>query len=115
MTARLVLPLLALAAAAHDPLAGRVPGPASDCIDLDRVQGPDIQDGAILYAQNHHRIWRAEPIGTCPGLDRFARLTVVVQGRELCRDDRFRPVPLGGLPGALCRFGSFVPYDLPRR
>lgn len=83
---------------------------------MSRVQGPDIEDGGvILYAQSRARIWRTEAIGACPGLDRFATLIVEVQGDRLCRNDRFRPIQQGSLPGAVCRFGSFVPYDLPRR
>lgn len=118
MIGRVALALLTLAGAARDdPLAGRVAGPAADCIELDRVQGPTIADDgrAILYPKNLRRVWRTEPIGACPGLDRFARLVVEVQGRRLCRNDRFHPIQPGGLSGATCRFAAFVPYDRPAK
>lgn len=105
------------AARSADPLAGRVAGPATQCIDLDRVQGPAIQADArtILYPQTRARIWRTEPIGACPGLAGFARLVVEVQGRRLCRGDRFHPIPQSStVPLGECRFAAFTPYDLPR-
>lgn len=103
-------------AADHDPLAGRTAGPAEECVALDRVQGPDIRsDGTIIYRQNRHRIWVTRPVDPCPGLHPPATLIVAVYGSQLCRNDRFRVQQNNSsIPGPICRFGAFVPYDLPR-
>ena len=116
MIARAALVLLALAAAKDDPLAGRIAGPPSDCIDLGFVDGPQIVDGrTILYPQTGRRIWRTEPIGACPGLEPQAALIVEVYGKQLCRNDRFRVRRTGEtILGAYCRFGAFTPYDKPK-
>lgn len=112
MIGRAALLALALAAARDDPLAGRTPGPAADCLSLARVQGPDILDArTILYRQNTRRIWRTEPIRGCPGMRPGDVLIVELHGNRICRDDRFRVRSPDGLPGGFCRFGPFVPYD----
>lgn len=112
MIARAVLLALVLAAAGDDPLAGRVAGPAADCIDLDRVQGPQFTDGrTILYRQDAQRVWRTEPIGGCARTEPGDGLIVEVQGHRLCRDDRFRVRSAGHVRPGLCRFDRFVPYD----
>lgn len=105
----------ALTAARGDPLAGRTAGPPSNCLDLDLVGGPDIVDAhTILYRQSARRVWRTEPIGACPGMRYGDTLIVELYGRQMCRNDRFRAVHPGSLPGAVCRFGPFVPYDRAR-
>lgn len=116
MTARVVLALLALGATGRDPLAGRVAGPAVDCIDLDRVQGPEIVgSGTILYRQNAGRVWRTGPVAHCGTMGPGDGLIVEVWGeRRLCRDDRFRIRHAGYVGAAVCRFSRFVPYGLPR-
>lgn len=117
MIARVAVALLALTAARDDPLAGRVPGPATDCIDLDRVDGPDIRDArTILYRQNRGRIWRADLAAACRSLQPFSTIVVEVYGRRLCRNDRFRVrTPDSTILGGYCRFGAFTPFDLPPR
>lgn len=114
MIGRAALLALALAAAKDDPLAGRVAGKPVDCIDLDFVQGPRIEGRAILYPQNRRRVWRTEPVGACLGLERFATLIVDVQGKQLCRNDRFQVLrPSSRIPLGWCRMGAFTPYDRP--
>lgn len=115
MIARAALLLLLLAAARDDPLAGRVAGPPAECIDLDRVQGPDIVDArTILYRQNARRIWRTGPVGGCSMMRTGDGLIVAVDGNRICRSDRFRIRSNGAVLGAVCRFDRFVPYDLSR-
>ena len=98
MIARAALLLLALAAARDDPLAGRVAGPAVNCIDLDRVQGPEIvEDRTILYRQNGLRVWRTGPLDSCGSMRSGDGLIVETYGRRLCRGDRFRVRPFVGL------------------
>lgn len=113
------LPLLAASARAADwdPLAGRIAGPAEQCVSLDRIQGPDVQtDGTIIYRQNSRRLWMTRPVGPCPGLRPPVTLIVDVFGSRLCRNDRFRTQRTNSIiPGPVCRFGAFVPYDKPAR
>ena len=112
MIGRAALLLLALTATRDDPLAGRVAGPPVDCIDLDRVQGPEIVDArTILYHQNGRRIWRTAPEGNCPSMRPGDGLNVEVFAGQLCRHDRFRARSAGYVRTAVCRFGRFVPYD----
>lgn len=112
MIARAALLLLALSAARDDPLAGRVAGPAQACLDIDRVQGPEITDAhTIVYRQNSRRLWRTAADGACPSLRSGDGLIVEVHGRRICRGDRFRVRSSGYIDASVCRFGAFVPYD----
>lgn len=109
--------LLALAplslGARDDPLAGRTSGEAVDCIDIDRVQGPEVRDArTILYRQNARRVWRTSPDGSCSRLRPGDGLNVEIHGRKLCRGDRFRVRSAGYLSAGVCRFAGFVPYDV---
>ena len=117
MISRLLLLTLALAAAKDDPLAGRIAGQPVNCIDAQLTQGPDVLDAhTILYRETNRRIWRTEPIGTCPELEPISTLIVEIYGAQLCRNDRFRVRRPGELiPGPVCRFGAFTPYDKPPR
>lgn len=115
MIGRAALLLLTLAAARDDPLAGRVAGEPVECIDLNTVQGPEIADArTILYRQNGRRVWRTGPVGACAAMRSGDGLVVDVQGRKVCRDDRFRVRSNRIVLGGECRFGPFVPYDLVR-
>lgn len=106
---------LSLAAARSDPLAGRTAGAPEQCLDLSRVNGPEIIDAqTILYRQSGRRIWLTRPIGSCRSLRPMSRLIVEPTGYQLCRNDRFRTYEPGDIiPSAYCRFGAFVPYDKP--
>lgn len=112
----LLLPgLLLLPGAAKDPLAGRVAGPPSECIPLQSNQGPVIAgDRVLLYRESGRRIWRTEPIGPCTPLREPATIITDVFSGQLCRNDRFRVLRAGEIiPGPICRYGVFVPYDKP--
>ncbi len=114
-----IITLVALAttlmAGRSDPLDGRVAGAPVDCIDLSRINGPDIVDAStILYRQSEKRIWVTGPVGECPSLRPMDTLIVEVQGSRLCRNDLFRTVTPGlSIPSGVCRFRRFVPYDRP--
>lgn len=105
--------VLALAAARSDPLAGRVAGPPSECIDINRIQGPDIVDAnTIIYRQSGKRLWVTHPVGPCPSLRPLNTLIVDVYNSQLCRNDRFRVLePGANIPSGYCRFDRFIPYD----
>lgn len=113
----LLLPALLMLGAAHkDPLAGRVPGPAAECIDDQfSSSGPNVVDQhTILYRQSGKRIWVTHPVGDCPSLEPVVTLVVEKYGSRLCHNDRFRVIQPGSvIPGPICRFGPFTPYDKP--
>lgn len=112
MIDRAALMLLALAAAGDDPLSGRTAGPAVDCIELTRVQAPEIVDArTILYRQNTRRVWRTQPSGACVPMRPGDGLIVETYGLRLCRGDRFQVRTTGTVLASVCRFDSFVPYD----
>lgn len=113
--AALFLPLALVAARGDDPLAGRVPGPPAQCLELSRVDGPTVIDTrTILYRQSGKRIWRAELSAECPALEPFSTIIAEVYGNQLCRGDRFRVrSPNSIIPSGYCRFERFVPYDKP--
>lgn len=112
--------LLAIAPSAaaqqRDPaaeLAGRVPGPPAQCIEIDRVGGPIIAGPtAVLYRQSGARIWRMTPTEACAALRPFAHLFYRNTGRRLCVGDRFDVAPPGSaIPSGHCRIGSLTPFD----
>ena len=102
--------LLPLAAAASDPLAGRVAGAPEQCIDVSSAN-PEIVDAhTILYRRTSRVIYRTT-IEDCPALRPLTTLVVDMYGGQLCRNDRFRVIePDAIIPSAYCRFGAFVPY-----
>ena len=114
-TAALLAIGLMLAGGKSDPLAGRTAGKPEQCLDLSRINGPQIVDQrTILYTQSGKRIWRTGPVGKCPALRAPATLIVDVYANRLCRNDRFRVVEPGAIiPSAWCRFDAFTPYDKP--
>ncbi len=103
--------LLPLAAAASDPLAGRVAGAPEPCIDVSGNIGPEIVDAyTILYRRTERVVYRTTIEG-CPALRPLTTLVVDLYGSRLCRNDRFRVLePNAIIPSAYCRFGAFVPY-----
>jgi hypothetical protein len=106
----LALPLMA---AKSDPLAGRVAGAPSNCINLSQNNGPSIiDDHTILYTEGAgRRVWKTGPVGRCPSLEPLGTLVVEVYGGQLCRNDRFRVLTPGTrIPSGYCRFTAFTPY-----
>lgn len=111
----LLLTACATRSAERDPLAGRVAGEPVNCISLNRNTSPEIVDGrTILYRETNRRVWRTGPVDACPSLRPLQTLIVEVYGSQLCRNDRFRVLQPGtSIPGPICRFDRFTPYDLP--
>ena len=105
--------VLTLTATRSDPLAGRVAGPPRECVDLQRLQGPAVEDaGTIVYHESGRRLWVTHAIGPCPALRPITTLIVDVYGAQLCRNDRFRVLePNANIPSGICRFDRFTPYD----
>ena len=107
--------LLAAASGSASPLAGRIAGPARQCVDLSQLEGPSIeQGGIIIYRQSGKRWWVVRPVGACPALRPLTTLIIDIYGGQLCRNDRFRVAEPGlAIASGYCRFGNFVPYDKP--
>ena len=111
----LALALVGLGGAARDPLAGRVAGPPSPCIDLRGDEAP-VSAGprTLLYRESAGRVWRTEPDGTCRPFQSIQTVIVDGSGFHLCQGDLFRVRdPVDPVPSPSCKFGPFVPYDLP--
>lgn len=94
-------------------LGGRVAGAPRDCISTSDTDGPQIvDDHTILYKPVGRTVWRNDLASACPSLRPYATLVVEVHGSQLCRNDRFRAVdPGSSIPGPLCFFGKFTPYE----
>ena len=105
--------LLPLAAAASDPLAGRVAGKPQRCIAVSLTNGPNVIDRRTIQYDGGTRggtIYRTT-IESCPSLRPLTTLIVDIYGSQVCRNDRFRVLEPGlSIPSAYCRFGDFVPY-----
>lgn len=103
-----------LVAAKDDPLAGRVAGPASQCLSgFDTNARAEIVDArTIVYSRTDRRNWVVHPQGVCQGLRPGRTLVVEQRGAQLCKGDRFRTVQsTSSVPSAYCTFDSFIPYD----
>lgn len=118
----LALVLIAAGATAADSnkdldkaLAGRTPGVPTDCIDNSAAQGPQIIDSrTILYRSGRH-VYRNTLDQACPSLEPDKILIVELHGNQICRQDHFRVTEPGTVvPGPICWFGKFVPYDKPK-
>ncbi|KQT31965.1 hypothetical protein ASG29_08855 [Sphingomonas sp. Leaf412] len=113
------LALIALAAvaatASSDPRAGRVAGKPATCVSFGQTERLVIADPATLTLRDGRRLWVTQPLARCTPMNVNDILILEPQGAQLCRGDRFRTVQPGtSIPGASCRLGTFVPYDLPK-
>lgn len=97
-------------------LAGRVAGAPTDCIDQAFAEGPQIIDErTILYRSGRH-VYVNRLEAACPSLDWDKLLIVELHGSQICRNDHFRVLERGTtIPGPICLFSKFVPYDKPKR
>jgi len=118
----LALVLVAAAATAADSnknldkaLAGRLAGAPTDCIDNSMAEGPQVIDErTILYRSGRH-VYRNTLEAACPSLDWDKVLVVELHGNQICLNDHFRVLARGTtIPGPVCLFGKFVPYDKPK-
>lgn len=93
-------------------LAGRVAGPARDCLPSYRANKQmNISDNVILFDVGG-TIYRNDPPGGCPGLGsgQYA-LVLHPVGSSLCRGEiaQVRDTMSGNFRGS-CTLGAFVPY-----
>jgi len=99
----------------RDPLSeftGRVAGTPVRCLNADRAGSLQALDQrTLIYRESNRRIWRNDLPDACPGLDDDSILVIELFGGGPCKGDTFRAVRRGsGIPGPMCRLGSFVPY-----
>jgi len=96
-------------------LQGRVAGKPMDCVDKARLDGPQIiDDHTLIYRESGRRVWRNDLPDACPGLRPMDTMVIEVWGNQMCRNDHFRSyAPGSSIPGAICRLGTFTPYDKP--
>ncbi|MEG3087879.1 DUF6491 family protein [Sphingomonas sp. PB4P5] len=100
-----------------EALAGRNAGAPQRCVDRSTVSGPQIvDDHRLIYIQSSRRIWVNTLASACPSLRTDSVLVVRAFGTQMCENDQFQPrQPQDIVPGPICRFGPFTPYDKPKR
>lgn len=108
--------LLAVGAAPHDPLAGRIATGTSKCVDQIGNQALVIvDDRTLLYNPVGKRIYRNDLADRCLGLDTDDILVIDQFGSQFCENDRFRTIDRGSsIPGPWCRLGKFTAYEKPK-
>ena len=132
---RIVLPLSALAIAAlagpsiarteayearqsreqerlEKALAGKAPGKPTSCIPITQVRSTSyFGNRTILYRMNSKLVYRNDPAGGCPGMNRYTALVTRTPTGQLCAGDIafVRDFSANFTSGA-CSLGEFVPY-----
>ena len=98
-------------------LAGRTAGAPQRCIDRTTAGGAQIvDDRTLIYNQSGRRLWLNTLPAACPSLRRDSLLIVQAFGAQMCQNDQFQPrQPNDIIAGPICRFGTFTPYDRPKR
>jgi hypothetical protein len=92
-------------------LAGRVAGPAQECVPIQQAENLRIVDQRTLAYGTGRTLWVNRLESDCPGMQAMDRLIVDVHGSEYCRHDHFRSVGFSGsIPGPVCFLGKFTPY-----
>jgi hypothetical protein len=98
-------------------LAGKVAGPALDCLPTFRSSDMiRVDDDTVLFRDGPGRLYRSELNGACNGLG-SPNYTLVTKspGGRLCRGDMARMVDSSnGMTVGSCVMGDFVPYTRPR-
>lgn len=100
-------------------LAGKVAGPATDCIPSHAADNMVvIDDSTILFRDGSRRVWRNDLNGgACHGL-RIAGTLITkreVGTSSLCRGDVSQVLSSGGMITSSCVMGDFVPYTMAGR
>jgi hypothetical protein len=98
-------------------LAGRTAGAPQRCIDRTTIGGPQIiDDRTLIYNQSGRRLWVTTLPAACPSLRRDSVLIIRAFGTQTCQNDQFQArQPSDIIAGPICRFGTFTPYDKPKR
>lgn len=100
-------------------LAGKVAGPATDCIPSHAADNMVVvDDSTILFRDGARRVWRNDLNGgACHGLRMGGTLVTKreVGTSSLCRGDVSQVVTSGGMITSSCVMGDFVPYTVAGR
>lgn len=92
-------------------LAGRVAGPAENCVPARPEQALEIVDRRTITYRRGDTVWVNRLAADCPGLRPLNTLIVEVHGGQYCRGDHVRALePGANIPGPVCLLGDFVPY-----
>lgn len=98
-------------------LVGKTAGSPQSCLPTYRRDNMiTVDDRTILFRDGANRVYRNDPPGGCPGLDRpgISMVTRTPTG-QLCRGDIVQLVDLTtGFSSGSCSFGDFVPYTAAR-
>jgi len=93
-------------------LEGRTERPAVPCVGLRDLGGNRTAGDAIIFGDNHRRIYVNRPAGGCPDLSAGRTLRVRTSMGRLCRGDIVTVVDLvSGTEYGGCGLGDFTPYD----
>ena len=96
-------------------LAGKVAGPAAECIPSHAADNMVVvDDHTILFRDGSRRVWRNDLNGgACHGLRLGGTLVTKreVGTSSLCRGDVSNVVTSGGMTTSTCVMGDFVPYS----
>lgn len=99
-----------------DMLKGRVAEPPVSCISLSSVSSTVIVGGRAIVYQIGRRLYVNVPRHWAELLRDDDIIVTVVNGGQLCRNDRIQPVDRGSrVPRAFLMLGDFVPYVKPAR
>ena len=97
-------------------LAGKVAGPAQNCLPTFRSRDMVVIDDNTVLFRDGARYWRTEMQGGCNGLGSktYALVTRQFGSGDLCRGEiaQVRDLAAGFTVGS-CTFGEFVPYSPP--
>ena len=93
-------------------LEGRTAGPPQQCVDASSPGNSLVAlERRTLTIRDGRTLWVNRLAPGCPGFHSTETLIVEVHEGRYCRNDRVRSVPAGGgIPGAACLLGEFVPY-----
>lgn len=86
------------------------------CIVKEALAGPVVRDDGRVYFRgqpNSHLSYLAVfKGGRCPGLNRFAAVSIETSGPNYCAGDKLRSLnPPSTLPGPICVIDHFQPFD----
>lgn len=99
-------------------IEGRVAGTPTECVDSQRLLGPErVDQNHLIYRQNAGRLWVNTLRDRCQPLVGDNILVFDNQfGTQLCERDRFSVQGRnGGFSSAYCFLGKFTPYDKPEK
>lgn len=94
--------------------AGRVAGPAVDCLPLVRTNDMTVIDDQTLVFRDGRTTWVNNMQGSCSQLDGVGRAIVNrTFGAQLCSGEIAQVVDTtSGITVGSCAYGDFVPYRL---